>query len=69
MRKCKVFLIDCLEKHDDVFKEEDEIFLEENLGTDRKMEILAQKLGISKRTAYRYKKRGTNANQRTTKYY
>lgn len=58
---CNVYLIDCLEKHDDIFKEEDEIFLEEINAIeskDEQLEKLAKELGISKRTAYRWKALG-----------
>ena len=57
--------IDCLEIHDDIFKEEDELFLKQYadiVGKDfamtKKMEQEAKKLGISKRTAYRWKAKG-----------
>lgn len=57
--------IDCLEIHDDIFKEEDELFLKQyadfvgkDLDTDKKMEQKAKKLGVSKRTAYRLKAKG-----------
>ena len=65
MQKCKVFLIDCLEKHDDVFAEEDEIFLEEYKAEinnyksiDEKMQEIANEIGVSKRTIYRWKSNG-----------
>lgn len=61
-RGCKMFFIDCKEKHEDVFKEEDELFLEEiensKKGKDEKLKEIAKKLGISKRTAYRWVKNG-----------
>ena len=50
----KVFLIDCTEKHNDVFKTEDELFLMEiKTKTDKE---LAFELGISLKTFYRRKK-------------
>ena len=60
-----IHLIDCLEQHDDIFAEEDNIFLDEFLNyltkeyskEERLIEI-AKELGISKRTAYRWKKQG-----------
>lgn len=57
MRKYKIYLIDCLEKHDDVFAEEDEIFLNELKCYPRKTDIyksLAEKYGKSMRTIQRY---------------
>ena len=58
---CKLYLIDCLEKHNDIFKEEDEIFLLEMdciKAKDYKLGEIAKQLGISKRTAYRWKSQG-----------
>ena len=60
-----IHLIDCLEQHNDIFAEEDNIFLDEFLNyltkeyskEERLIEI-AKELGISKRTAYRWKKQG-----------
>lgn len=61
-RGCKMFFIDCKEKHEDVFKEEDELFLQEiensKKGKDEKLKEIAKKLGISKRTAYIWAKNG-----------
>ena len=58
----KIFFIECKEKHEDVFKEEDKLFLQEiensKQGKDEKLEEIAKKLGISKRTAYRWVKKG-----------
>lgn len=56
----RIELIDCLEKHNDIFKEEDEIFLQEirEESEDYCLEQRAKQLGISKRTAYRWKKLG-----------
>lgn len=60
--KYKVYLIDCTETHDDVFAEEDEIFLqEENTKTTTKKEQLAlygKQHGISLRTAWRWFAKG-----------
>ena len=60
-----IHLIDCLEIHEDIFKEEDELFLEryadfigKGLDMDKKLEQKAKELGISKRTAYRWKAQG-----------
>jgi hypothetical protein len=60
-----IHLIDCLEIHEDIFKEEDELFLEQYAGfvgevldMDKKLEQKAKELGISKRTAYRWKAKG-----------
>lgn len=50
-----VYLIDCLEKHNDCFKEEDEIFLRE---FGRNPETIAKNLGISRRTYYRWLQKG-----------
>ena len=58
---CRVYLIDCLEKNDDIFSEEDKIFLEEiNAigGVDKKLDEIAKRNGVSKRTAYRWRKIG-----------
>lgn len=50
----KVYLIDCTEKHNDCFKEEDELFLFEiKTKTDKQ---IAFELGISLRQYYRRKK-------------
>lgn len=56
----KLHLIDCLEKHDDIFAEEDELFLQsfDLAGVDEKLERIAKELGISKRTAYRWRYKG-----------
>ena len=58
---CRVYLIDCLEKNNDIFSEEDEIFLEE-IGAiksvDKQLEEIAKRNGVSKRTAYRWRKIG-----------
>lgn len=60
----KIHLIDCLEEHDDVFKEEDELFLKyfkgltKEFGIEEQMKAVAKKYGISKRTAYRWKALG-----------
>ena len=56
--KYKFYLIDCLEKHNDIFKEEDKIFLEEfeetrKSETRKNVENLMKKYNISLRTAYR----------------
>lgn len=59
-----IHLIDCLEEHDDVFKEEDELFLKDiegltkEFGVEEQMKAVAKKYGISKRTAYRWKAQG-----------
>ena len=56
MRKYKVYLIDCLEKHDDVFAEEDEIFLQEESSV-KKIDVylaLADKYHKSLRTIQRW---------------
>jgi hypothetical protein len=58
-----IHLIDCLEKHDDIFAEEDKIFLDELLLTkeysvEERIIAKAKELGISKRTAYRWKAQG-----------
>lgn len=53
----KVFLIDCLEKHYDIFAEEDEIFLNEQKICNSKMDIyekLTKKYGKSLRTIQRW---------------
>lgn len=58
----KVFLIDCLEKHDDIFVEEDNLFLNyvkaHEKSIDKQLEEIAIRYGVSKRTAYRWKKLG-----------
>lgn len=56
----KVHLIDCLEKHNDIFAEEDELFLQtlDLESVDEKLERIAKELGISKRTAYRWRYNG-----------
>lgn len=58
---CRVYLIDCLEKNDDIFSEEDKIFLDE-INTiesvDKQLEEIAKINGVSKRTAYRWRKIG-----------
>ena len=59
-----IHLIDCLEEHDDVFKEEDELFLKyiecltKEYSIEEQMKAVAKKYGISKRTAYRWKAQG-----------
>ena len=55
-RKYNIFLIDCLEKHDDIFAEEDKIFLnEENLESrEENFEKIAKEFGKSVRTIKRY---------------
>lgn len=55
--KYKVYLIDALEKHDDIFQEEDKIFLE-SIKTEQKMtnKDQAYNLGISLRQFY-YKRK------------
>lgn len=62
---CNIYLIDCLEKNDDIFAEEDKIFLDELLisptkecGIEERIIAKAKELGISKRTAYRWKAQG-----------
>ena len=61
-RDYKVYLIDCLEKHDDIFKEEDEIFLKEEalLGRTKGAiyKELLKKYNIGLRTLQRYLKSG-----------
>ena len=61
MRKYKIYLIDCLEKHDDVFAEEDEIFLQDLQCYKSKTDIyksLAEKYGKSLRTIQRLVSKG-----------
>lgn len=58
-----IHLIDCLEIHDDIFAEEDKIFLDEFFLTkehsiEERIIAKAKELGISKRTAYRWKAQG-----------
>lgn len=58
-----IHLIDCLEQHDDIFAEEDKMFLDELLLTkehsiEERIIAKAKELGISKRTAYRWKAQG-----------
>lgn len=58
-----IHLIDCLEIHDDIFAEEDKIFLDEFLlakkySIEERIIAKAKELGISKRTAYRWKAQG-----------
>lgn len=58
-----IHLIDCLEEHDDIFAEEDKIFLDEFLlakkySIEERIIAKAKELGISKRTAYRWKAQG-----------
>ena len=52
--KYKYVLIDCLEKHDDIFAEEDQIFLDfvESI-TPKSPEERAKELGMSVRNMYR----------------
>ena len=56
----KLYFIDCTEKHDDIFAEEDEIFLDfvksELFKTQRE---LAKELGVSLGTYRKYKNNGT----------
>lgn len=57
IKKYKVVLIDCLEQHDDIFAEEDKIFLQEEQCVKSKTDIyktLADKYGKSLRTIQRY---------------
>lgn len=61
MKKYNIYLIDCLKKHDDVFAEEDEIFLNELNCYPRKTDIyksLAEKYGKSMRTIQRLVSKG-----------
>lgn len=58
-----IHLIDCLEQHDDIFAEEDKIFLDQLLlskehSIEERIIAKAKELGISKRTAYRWKSQG-----------
>lgn len=60
-----IHLIDCLEIHDDIFAEEDRIFLNEFIDSlteeysiEERIIAKAKELGISKRTAYRWKAQG-----------
>ena len=55
-----IHLIDCLERHNDIFSEEDDIFLEETKkqSIEYNLQQQAKQLGISLRTAYRLKKKG-----------
>ena len=60
-----IHLVDCLEQHDDIFAEEDKIFLDEFLNSltgeysiEERIVAKAKELGISKRTAYRWKAQG-----------
>lgn len=57
-KNCKVYLIDCLEKHDDIFKEEDEIFLKEYMETEDRIMEIAKLCGVSRRTVYRWRAKG-----------
>ena len=54
----KYYLIDCLEKHDDIFAEEDEIFLQEINRIPTCAEE-AKRLGVNIRTYFRHKAKGT----------
>lgn len=71
---CNVYLIDCLKKQQDIFAEEDKIFLESIKPSREQLKKIAKQLGISLRTAYRLKAKGKlreygiDANQRTTTY-
>lgn len=57
-----IHLIDCLETHDNVFQEEDKIFIDEFKDSFTNIEeriiAKAKELGISRRTAYRWKAQG-----------
>lgn len=50
-----IFLIDCLEKHNDIFAEEDEIFLRQTPIKPPSILEQAKVLGMSKRALYRRK--------------
>lgn len=50
----KYYLIDCLEKHNDIFVEEDKLFLEEIEKIETIADI-AKRLGVSERTIFRRK--------------
>lgn len=52
----KYHLIDCLEKHNDIFAEEDEIFLKSDFLEHKTIQQIAKELGISERTLYRKQK-------------
>lgn len=51
----KVYLIDCTETHDDVFAEEDKIFLQEENGITKEklLTLYGKQHGISLRTVWR----------------
>ena len=58
-----IYLIDCLEQHDDIFKEEDDLFLQEigyktRLPKTQAYTELGKKLGVSLRTIHRWIKLG-----------
>lgn len=62
----RIHFIDCTEKHDDIFAEEDEIFLEyiKNINhcafVDKEPDrVKAERLGVSLRTYMRHKAKGT----------
>ena len=61
-KKKHIYLIDCLEKHNDCFNEEDEIFLKEigNKPTTKtaRYELLAKRFGVGLRTIYRWEQLG-----------
>lgn len=52
----KYYLIDCLEKHNDIFAEEDRIFLESLPPKKQTLKEIAKEMGVSERTLYRKKK-------------
>lgn len=55
-----VYFIDVTEKHNDIFSEEDEIFLQEFAESNKPTDTeIAKKYGINIRTYYRWKKNGT----------
>lgn len=56
----RMYFIDCTEKHDDIFAEEDEKFLQFIVDTRQEPErVKAERLGVSLRTYMRYKSKGT----------
>jgi DNA invertase Pin-like site-specific DNA recombinase len=58
---CTLHLIDCPKKHNDVFKEEDEIFLREMRCVKNKckeVDKIAKQLGVSRATVYKLKSQG-----------
>ena len=59
-RECKnIHFIDVTEKHNDIFAEEDELFLQDFKQNNKSVEEIVKQLGVCVRTYYKHKAKGT----------